>query len=91
MRSFLLNYHQLLVGFFQRHSMVIVVHNMKYGAKILYIYDIHKFCNYFLNKFEKKSQQLEIQRTNSYIQLLHFLQQFAGGHLHAVEGEPLLA
>lgn len=38
--------------------MVIVVHNMKYGAKILYIYDIHKFCNHFLNKFEKKSQQL---------------------------------
>ena len=71
--------------------MVIVVHNMKYGAKILYIYDIHKFCNYFLNKFEKKSQQLEIQWPNYYIQLVHFLRQFAGLHLHAVEGEPLFA
>jgi hypothetical protein len=33
----------------------------------------------------------KFQRTNSYIQLLHFLRQFAGGHLHAVEGEPFLA
>jgi len=32
---------------------------------------------------------IKIQKPSYYIQLLHFLQQFAGLHLHAVEGEPL--
>ena len=34
---------------------------------------------------------IKIQKPSYYIQLLHFLQQFAGLHLHAVEGEPLFA
>ena len=34
---------------------------------------------------------IKIQKPSYYIQLLHFLHKFGGGHLHAVEGEPLLA
>ena len=34
---------------------------------------------------------IKIQKPSYYIQLLHFLHKFRGGHLHTVEGEPLLA
>ena len=34
---------------------------------------------------------IKIQKPSYYIQLLHFLHKFGGGHLHAVEGEPFFA
>ena len=34
---------------------------------------------------------IKIQKPSYYIQLLHFLHKFGGGHLHAAEGKPLFA
>ena len=34
---------------------------------------------------------IKIQKPSYYIQLLHFLHKFRGGHLHTVEGEPFFA